>query len=67
MKHATTGQSYWKVSVGGRNDDGQLKTATLGGVLTVNHSYSGDGLGRINTVNVTSGSNPLLAQTFPVN
>ena len=65
VKHATTGQSYWKVSVGGRNDDGQLKLATLGGVLTVNHSYSNtDNLGRIATVNVTSGSNPLLAQTF---
>ena len=64
VKHATTGQSYWKVDVGGRNDDGQLKLATLGGILTVNPSYSGDGLGRINTVNVTSGSNPLLAQTF---
>ena len=66
VKHATTGQSYWKVEVGqkARNDDGQLREATLGGVLTVNHSYSGDDLGRINTVNVTSGSNPLLAQTF---
>jgi RHS repeat-associated protein len=65
VKHATTGQSYWKVDVGGRNDDGQLKTATLGGTLTINHGYSNtDNLGRIATVNVTSGSNPLLAQTF---
>ena len=64
VKHATTGQSYWKVDVGGRNDDGQLKQATLGGILTVNPSYSGDGLGRISTINVTSGGNPLLAQTF---
>jgi YD repeat-containing protein len=60
VKHATTGQSYWKVDVGGRNDDGQLKTATLGGTLTINHGYSNtDNLGRIATVNVTSGSNLL--------
>ena len=53
------------MDVGGRNDDGQLKTATLGGVLTVNHGYSNaDNLGRIATINVTSGANPLLAQTF---
>ena len=50
--------------MGGRNDDGQLKLATLGGILTVNPSYGGDGLGCISTINVTSAANPLLAQTF---
>ena len=64
VKHATTGQSYWKIDVDGRDDDGQLKLAALGGILTPNPSYSGDGLGRISTINVTSGANPLLAQTF---
>ncbi|MBC7709085.1 MAG: hypothetical protein H7203_03420 [Rhizobacter sp.] len=38
----------------------------MGDILTVNPSYSGDGLGRISTINVTNGANPLLAQTFDV-
>ena len=53
VKHAETGLSYWKVDV--RADDGQLVRGTLGGVITVNQSYSGDGLGRLARINVSSG------------
>ena len=56
-----------------RGADGQLLQANLGTLLTLNHGYSGDGLGRIARVNVSngvgvampaSGAAGLLDQTF---
>lgn len=55
VNHATTGLSYWKLN--GRTVDGQLATATVGGVITVNHGYATDGLARINRINIVSGVN----------
>lgn len=62
VKHATTGQSYWRVD--GRSVDGQLATATQGGVLSIAQSYGTDGLARLATINVNSGATPLLTQSF---
>jgi RHS repeat-associated protein len=71
VKHAETGLSYWKVDV--RADDGQLVRGTLGGVISVNQTYSSDGLGRLARINISSGvgvampavgTTGLLNQTF---
>ncbi|TAG03389.1 MAG: hypothetical protein EAZ30_09595 [Betaproteobacteria bacterium] len=53
VKHAEKGLSYWKVDV--RADDGQLVRDTLNGVISVNQSYSGDGMGRLARINISSG------------
>jgi RHS repeat-associated protein len=53
VKHAETGLSYWKVDL--RADDAQLVRGTLGGVISVNQTYSGDGLGRLARINISSG------------
>ena len=60
-EHATTGFVY--SSITSRNDDGQVKAASLGGgLLTHTNSYSNDGLGRIATIAITGGTS--LTQNF---
>jgi RHS repeat-associated protein len=64
VKHATTGQSYWRVDA--RFADGQLQQATQGGVLSLSPSYDSVSMGRIAGMDVKNGfgGTSLLNQNF---